>query len=282
MRRILVLSIGLGLVVGTGSEMRAADVDASALEGSWTCEAPTVQTTLTFNADGTVISEGLAGSEGIGVPMLVDVRGRWKVEGSELVTSDLNTVVKPKMSSAFLSALGVDNSSVPNYATSHETSPSEVAKLSARELILRIGGDTTTCTRLVVGTGSEMRAADVDASALEGSWTCEAPTVQTTLTFNADGTVISEGLAGSEGIGVPMLVDVRGRWKVEGSELVTSDLNTVVKPKMSSAFLSALGVDNSSVPNYATSHETSPSEVAKLSARELILRIGGDTTTCTR
>jgi len=121
-------------------------VSAEELVGTWTCrelnpypDQPSVTTTLTLNADGTVQSEALlpmAAEMPGATDMIMSITGEWQVEGDRLIITDSDVA----MTAADGSTGGMSammNSIAASFVDRAGDSTAEIYKVSATELVMR-------------------------------------------------------------------------------------------------------------------------------------------------
>jgi hypothetical protein len=133
-------------------------VDAGLLAGTWRCrdlnpypgQPPQVVAT-TYAMDGSFVSESELPGRGPVGPIAVTQRGRWSVEGSQLVTRDVTTSARALDGNTETDALAKASAEMLDLVGGKTPLASEILRLDSRRLNLRPAGVTDPpvigCTR---------------------------------------------------------------------------------------------------------------------------------------
>jgi hypothetical protein len=119
-------------------------VDRDLVVGAWRCRdlnpypgQPEQTVTATYDADGTFVSESETAARPPVGAMQVTARGRWKVRGDHLVTSDVVTEARSADGDAATDTLAGIGARFVNALTADDAGASDVLELSPERLVLR-------------------------------------------------------------------------------------------------------------------------------------------------
>lgn len=133
---------------------QVGSIDRKLVVGSWDChelnpypEVPKHSIRMTFDADGTLASQGTAAMATS--DMAVSSQAKWTVEGEQLVISDQTS--SATSDDPLMSAIGSIGATIANKMSANEAMQSDVLQLDRGHLVMRgVGVDDPpilSCTR---------------------------------------------------------------------------------------------------------------------------------------